>query len=85
MHESSSPIECQVKVRQEVMRVTVGSGETRLLGKACKCFPRNPGKVNDLNGVASLISVWHKSFIPWLLNVESKSLVNACASLQLNH
>ena len=34
------------------MKITVGSEETRLLGKACKCFSRNPAQVNDVNGVA---------------------------------
>ena len=46
MHESSSPVECQ-------MKITVGSEETQLLGKAYKCFARNPAQVNDLNRVAS--------------------------------
>ena len=27
----------------------MGSEETRLLGKACKCFSRNPAQVNDLS------------------------------------
>ena len=48
-----------MKAQQEAMKVTVGSEETRLSSKACKCFSRNPSQVNDLNGVASLISVWH--------------------------
>ena len=26
---------------------TIGSEETRLLGKVCKCFSRNPAQVND--------------------------------------
>ena len=34
------------------------------IGKACKCFPRNPAQVNDRNGVAWLTSVRHKSSIP---------------------
>ena len=50
MHESSSPIKCQMKAQQEVMMMTVRSEETSLLGKACKRFSRNP---DDLNGVAS--------------------------------
>ena len=45
------------------MKITVGSEETRLLGKACKCFSRNPAQVNDLNGVEGSASVWHKSSI----------------------
>ena len=51
VHESSSPTECQMKTQQGVMKVTVGSEETRLLSKAYKCFSRNPAQVNDLNGV----------------------------------
>ena len=35
-----------------VMKITVGSEEARLLGKACKCFSSNPPRVNDLNRVA---------------------------------
>ena len=27
--------------------------------------------MNDLNGVANLLSVWHKSSISWLLNVKN--------------
>ena len=54
------------------------------LGKACKFFSRNPAQVNNLKGVTSLTSLWHKSSIPYLLNVESKSLVNECPSLKLN-
>ena len=46
------------------MKVTVESEETRLLGKTCKCFSRNPAQINDLNEVGSLTSVWHKSSIP---------------------
>ena len=42
-----------MKARWEVMKITVGSEETRLLGKACKCFSRNPGQVKNMNGVAS--------------------------------
>ena len=67
------------------MNITVGSEETRLLGITCKCFSRNPAQVNDLNGVASSTSVWHKFSIPWLLRVESKSLGNACPSLKLKN
>ena len=50
--------------RDEVMKITVGSEETKLLGKSCKYFSSNPPHVNDLNGVASLISLWHKLSIP---------------------
>ena len=64
MHESSSPVECQMKAREEVMKITERSEGARLLGKACKCFSRNPAQVNYLNGVASLTSVWCKSSIP---------------------
>ena len=56
MHESSTPIKCQMKA--------IESEQTQLLGKACKCFSRNPAQVNDLNGVARLISEWRESFIP---------------------
>ena len=35
------------------MKVTAGSEITRLLGKACECFSRNPAQVNDPNGMAS--------------------------------
>ena len=56
VHESSTPIKCQMRA--------IGSEETRLLGKACKCFSRNPAQVNDLNGVARLTSEWRGSFIP---------------------
>ena len=66
------------------MKITVGGEETRLLGKACKCFSRILAQVNDLNGVASSTSMRYTSSTPSLLNVESKSLVNACASLTLN-
>ena len=59
MHESSSSIECQIKARWEVTKITVGSRETRLLGKACKCLSRNSTQVNDLNEVARSTSVWH--------------------------
>ena len=55
------------------MRINVGSGEIQFLDKACKCFSRNPAQVNDLNGVESSTSVWHKSHITQFLNVESKS------------
>ena len=58
-------------------------GRNTDLGKACKCFSRDPAQVSDLNRVESLFSVWRKSSIPKLLNVKSKSLVNACASLKL--
>ena len=37
----------------------------------CKCFSRNNARMNDLNGVANLLSVWHKSFISWLMNVKN--------------
>ena len=53
-----------MKARQEVMKITVGSEETRPSGNACKYFSRNPAQVNDLNEVASLNPVWHKSSIP---------------------
>ena len=56
------------------MKIAVGSEETRLKGKACKCLSRNPVPVNDLNGVVSSTSVRYKSSITQLLNVESKSL-----------
>ena len=46
-----------MKARWEVMKITVGSEETWLLGKAYKWFSRNPAQVNDLNGVASSTSV----------------------------
>ena len=46
------------------MKIPVGSEETRLLGKVCKFFSRNPAQVNDLNRVASSISVWRESSIP---------------------
>ena len=84
VHGFSSPIRCRMKARWEAMKITVGSEEARLLGKACKCFSRNPAQVNDLNGAVSSTFVWQKSSIPQLLNVDSKSLVNACASLKLN-
>ena len=45
MHECSSPIKCQMKAQQEVMKISVRSEETRLLGKACTCFARNPAEV----------------------------------------
>ena len=35
------------------MKITVGSEETRLLDKACKCFSRNLAQMNDLNGMTS--------------------------------
>ena len=40
-----------------------------------KCFSKNPAQVNDLNGVASLTSVWHKSSILQLANMESRLLL----------
>ena len=46
-----------MKARREVMKITVGSDETRLIGKAWKCFSRDPVQVNDLNGVARSASV----------------------------
>ena len=54
------------------------------LGKVCECSSRNPAQVNNLKGVTSLTFLWHKSSIRELLNVQNKSLVNACASLKLN-
>ena len=45
------------------MKIAVGSEETRLKGKACKCLSRNPVPVNDLNGVVSSTSVRYKSSI----------------------
>ena len=42
-----------MKARWEVMKITVGSEETLLLGKALKRFPRNPARVNDLNRVVN--------------------------------
>ena len=45
------------------MKIAVGNEETGLLDKACKCFPRNPVKVNDMNGVASLEE---ESLHPWV-------------------
>ena len=42
VRESSSPVECQMKTRQEVMKITVGSEEIQLSSKVCKCFSRNP-------------------------------------------
>ena len=47
-----------------MMKITVGSEGTRLLGKACKCFSRNPAQVNDMNEVVSSTSLWHKSSTP---------------------
>ena len=40
-----------------------------------KCFSKNPSQVNDLNEVASLTSVWHKSSILQLVNMESRLLL----------
>ena len=53
-----------MKTRWEVMEINVGNEEAWLLGKVCKCFSRNHAQANDLNGVASLTSVWHKFSIP---------------------
>ena len=53
-----------MKARWEVTSITVGSEETRPLSKACKCSSRNPAQGNDLNGVASINPMWHKSSIP---------------------
>ena len=47
-----------------VMKIIVGREETRFLGRACKCFSRNPAQMNGLNGVAWSTSVRHKSSIP---------------------
>ena len=58
MHESSFPIECDMKARWEEIKITMGRKETQFQDKVCKCFSRNPAQVNDLNGLASSTSVW---------------------------
>ena len=53
VQESSSPIERQMKAQWEVMKITLGSEERRLLGQECKCSSIHFAQVYDLNRVAS--------------------------------
>ena len=42
--------------------ITVGSEETRLPGKACKFFSRNPAQVSDLNPIRP--DIFSRSSVP---------------------
>ena len=60
--------------------------EIMALGKVCKLSvsQKNPAQVNNLNGVASLTSVWHKSSILQLANMESRLLLWCFSRLTKN-
>ena len=71
------------------MKITVGSEETRLSDKACKCFSRNPAQVNDLDRVASSTCVWNKLVTECRKQIvgkhvhifEIKHLIHSCSGM----